>query len=107
MKSLIFLTVFSLSLIAKAGDTNKPLSQTLSEKVKAALIIPESLKHAQTSQKITVYFMVDANGNVTEANADTCNKETRTDIERQFLKLNLKGLTPGVYNCIDVSFVIG
>lgn len=102
---LALLTGFTIN--AKANDnTNVPLAQSLSRKVQAALVMPQSLKQQTKTQKITIYFAVNECGEVTEVNARTANKEAKADLERQFMQLNFKGLQPCLYHSIDVSFVV-
>ena len=74
--------------------------------MQSALVIPEAFKQKHVFCKITVFFAVDAEGKVIDATVSSQNKELRADLEHQFMKLNLKGLKPGVYNSIDVSFVV-
>jgi hypothetical protein len=108
MKTTILLSALLLSFIGniKASDTNNELTQSLSKKVQAALVMPEALKQQAKTQKITIYFTVNETGNVTEVNAITNNKKAKADLEKQFTQLNFKGLQPCVYNSIDVSFVV-
>lgn len=104
LKSLLLIVaLFSTFTTALAGTHDKGPS-LFSKKIKAALSTPSSLKSG-SSEKITVYFVVDAEGKVTEANAKTTNKEAKQHIEKQFMTLNLKGLTPCVTNTVDVHFV--
>ncbi len=105
--TVILALLLSFTTIVKANDdTNISLNQSLSKKVQTTLIMPDALKHQTKTQKITIYFAVNENGEVTEVNARTNNKEAKADLEKQFSQLNFKGLQPCAYNSIDVSFIV-
>lgn len=109
MKTIIIISALLLSFtsISKAHDgTNQVLIHNLSKKVQATLVMPEALKQQSKNQKITIYFAVNENGEVTEVNARTNNKQAKADLEKQFRQLNFKGLQPSIYNSIDVSFIV-
>jgi hypothetical protein len=109
MKTITIILALCLCFIfnVKANDeTNVSLTQSLSKKVQATLMMPDALKHQTKTQKITIYFAVNENGEVTEVNVRTNNKEAKADLERQFTQLNFKGLQPCVYNSIDVNFIV-
>ena len=107
MKTISFLiALFASVACVQANTTDKSLTQLLSQKVQAALVMPESLKNQGKAQTISIWFAVDEEGNVTDVTANTKDKETKADLEKQFRQLNFKGLRPCVYNGIDVSFVL-
>ena len=103
---LIIALVAGFNVNATSNIDATTLNQILSKKVQTGLSMPQALKQECKTQKITIYFSVDDCGDVVEVNAKTTNKAAKADIEKQFLKLNFKGLKPCVYNSIDVSFII-
>jgi hypothetical protein len=106
MKTISFLLALLVSTYSFANSPDKTPMQLMSQKVQAALVMPESLKEQGKTQTISIWFSVDENGNVTDVTANTKNKEAKADLEKQFRQLNFKGLKPSVYNGIDVSFVV-
>ena len=101
-KSPFILLVLFLSLSGitiAAGDKPK----TFTQKIQAALSAPKQLK--SHSEKVTVCFVVNGEGNVVEANAKTQNADIKRHLEKQFLGLNLCGLEPCVTNSITVNFI--
>lgn len=72
--------------------------------------MPESMKQNAAlypnGQKVTVSFVVNEQGNVTEASAKTKDMNAKKDLEQQFMKLNFKDLKSGVQHEIDINFVI-
>lgn len=107
MKTISFLIALMLfATYSPANSSDKALMQLMSQKVQAALVMPESLKEQGKAQTISIWFSVDEAGNVTDVTANTKNKEAKADLEKQFRQLNFKGLKPSVYNGIDVSFVV-
>lgn len=107
MKTISFLiALIVFTTYSHANSTNKSLVQLMSQKVQAALVMPESLKEQGKAHTISIWFTVDESGNVTDVTANTKNKEAKADLEKQFRQLNFKGLKPAVYNGIDVSFVV-
>jgi len=107
MKTISFLIALLLfATYSPANSSDKALMQLMSQKVQAALVMPESLKEQGKAQTISIWFSVDEAGNVTDVTANTKNKEAKADLEKQFRQLNFKGLKPCVYNGIDVSFVM-
>ncbi len=105
LKSLIFLLCFFSLSVNAATDGEAPL-HALSKKIKSALNMPEALKKQKQPQKITIYFVVNECGDVTEADAKTENKDAKADLENQFMKMNFKGLQPCVRNSVDVNFIV-
>lgn len=107
MKTISFLiALLVFGTFAQANTTDKSLVQLMSRKVQSALVMPESLKQQGKTQTISIWFSVDENGNVTDVTANTKDKDAKADLEKQFRQLNFKGLSPSVYNGIDVSFVV-
>jgi hypothetical protein len=106
MKTISFLLALLVTTYSFANSPDKTAMQLMSQKVQAALVMPESLKEQGKAQTISIWFTVDENGNVTDVTANTKNKEAKADLEKQFRQLNFKGLKPSVYNGIDVSFVV-
>lgn len=103
--SLLIALIF-VANYAPANSPDKALVQLMSQKVQASLIMPESLKEQGKTHTISIWFSVDEEGRVTDVTANTKNKEARADLEKQFRQLNFKGLTPSVYNGIDVNFIV-
>lgn len=97
---LVLSFIFAMANVSLAHN-DKPKSFT--QKIQAALSTPKQLKN--TSEKVTVCFIVNADGNVIEVNAKTKNTDVKKHLEKQFLGLNLCGLEPCVTNTIDVNFV--
>lgn len=109
MKTIIFslVLILGITLTTNANNgTDGALYQNLSKKVQSSITAPETLKQENQTQKITVLFAVDEQGKVISATAKTKNKTVKSDLEKQFLGLNLSGLEPFVYNSIDITFVI-
>ena len=105
LKLIVFAISMLVSTTAFPGDDKSNL-KLLSQKVQRMLKTPEAIKEHKASQKITVYFSVNENGDVTDVLARTDNKEIKQDIENQFRCMNFKGLKPSVTNSIDVTFVV-
>lgn len=97
---LLIALISSLSTVKAASDKPK----TFSQKIQSVLSTSKQLK-TTASEKVTVYFAVNSDGNVVEVNAKTQNEEIKKHIETQFLNLNLSGLQPCVTNTVDVNFV--
>lgn len=107
MKTIIILIALTVNVsLSLANNTDKSVIRLMSEKVQASLVMPESMKQLGKNQTVSIWFSVDDNGCVTDVTANTKDKEARTDLEKQFRQLNFKGLNAGVYNSIDVSFVV-
>jgi hypothetical protein len=105
IKSLILVLVL-LSGILKSNNTTDDSLKSASLKIKESLKMPADLTHGNRSQKITIYFSVNENGDVVKVNVKTKNIEVKKDLENQFLQLNFKGLKPAVSNSIDVNFKV-
>jgi len=56
-----------------------------------------------SEQRISICFVVDDNGNVTEVNVKTNNQKIKRQFERQFFSLRFKDLEPCVINCVEVG----
>ncbi len=97
----ICLSVNTINATVPGADKNK-----LIKKIQNALSTPETVKHKNKSEKITVYFCVNAEGKVIEANAKTSNKDIKQHLEKEFLTLTLPDLKPCVTNTIDINYVI-
>lgn len=108
MKTLSFFIAFILFANYSQANVSpdKSLAQQLSQKVQTSLVTPEAFKHQSGSQTVSIWFCVDESGCVTDVSANTKNKEAKADLEKQFRQLNFKGLSPDVYNSINVSFVV-
>lgn len=107
MKTILtFILAITLSTLAQANNTDRSVIQLMSRKVQQSLVMPESLKQHGKAQTVSIWFVVDSEGCVTDVTVNTKDQEARADLEKQFRQLNFKGLTPGVYNGIDVSFVV-
>lgn len=104
VKSPLLLIAFLISLSTAVAAKDKP--KTFSQKIQAVLSTSKQLKTTAATEKVTVYFVVNDDGNVTEVNAKTQNAEVKKHIESQFLSLNLCGLQSCVTNTIDVNFVV-
>jgi hypothetical protein len=103
---LIVISLVTLNPIVNAGNNTDLSTKDLREKVKQSISTPESIKERHRSQKITVYFTVNGNGQVIEANAKTQDKKAKEDLEKQFLRLTFEGLKPCVRNSIDINFLM-
>jgi hypothetical protein len=101
---ILFLAVISSQLKANNGtaDVLKNASHTIKENLK----MPVELAQEHCSQKITIYFSVNENGDVTKVNVKTKNLEVKKNLENQFRHLHFKGLKPSVLNSIDVNFKV-
>ncbi|MBL7919181.1 MAG: hypothetical protein JNJ40_02640 [Bacteroidia bacterium] len=106
MKNLLLVLTICLSVnTIKATETGADKNK-LVKKIQTALSTPESVKHKNKSEKITVYFCVNAEGKVIEVNAKTSNKDIKQHLEKEFLTLTLQDLKPCVTNTIDINYVI-
>lgn len=85
------------------GSNDKPKS--MSEKIRSVLATTKQLSTTSKSEKVTVCFVVNDDGQVTEVHAKTTNAAIKKHIETQFMSLNLCGLQPCVTNTVDVNFV--
>lgn len=97
----ICLSINTVKATVTGADKNK-----LGKKIQSALSTPETVKHKNKSEKITVYFCVNAEGKVIEVNAKTNNKEIKQHLEKEFLTLTLPDLKPCVTNTIDINYVV-
>ena len=105
LSMIVFLLALSFTRVAMAGDDKNGL-KALSNKVQRFIKTPEALKGQGSTQKITIYFSVNANGDVIDVIAGTENTAVKKDLENQFSCMNFKGLKPDVTNSIDVVFVV-
>lgn len=99
---LLSLTLFTNQAFSSNTDKGK---SPFSKKIQSALSTPKCLKNKAAAEKITVCFVVNDNGDVTEANAKTENAELKGQLQNQFMAMNLKGMAPCVTHSIDVNFV--
>lgn len=95
-----FFLLGQVSAISKDNGKNK-----FSKKIQAVLSTPKCLKGKANVEKITICFVVNENGDVTEAAAKTANPEVRAHLQKQFMTLNLEGMAPCVTHSVDVNFV--
>ncbi len=106
MKNLLLLLAICLSVnTIKAAETGADKNK-LAKKIQSALSTPETVKHKNKSEKITVYFCVNTEGKVIEVNAKTNNKDIKQHLEKEFLTLSLPDLKPCVTNTIDINYVV-
>lgn len=110
MKTLTSL-LFCLSFIvvthqASALSLSDKGKNPFSKKIQSALSTPNCMKDKAAAEKITVCFVVNELGDVTEAFAKTENPELKAQLQKQFMSMNLKGMAPCVTHSIDVNFVI-
>jgi hypothetical protein len=106
LKSLVLLLSLVCLTSASANNGGDNSTKELSEKVKHSITTPESIKEKRHSEKVTVYFTVNKEGQVIEANAKTSDKKAKEDLEKQFLRLKFNGLNPCVQNSVDIHFLI-
>jgi len=106
MKNLLLVLAICLSVNTINATETGTDKNKLVKKIQSALSTPETVKHKSKNEKITVYFCVNAEGKVIEANAKTNNKELKQHLEKEFLTLTLPDLKPCVTNTIDVNYVI-
>jgi hypothetical protein len=109
MKTLkLLVLVLSLAYVTSASANNggEVSTKELSDKVKQSITTPASIKEKRHSEKITVYFTVNTEGQVIEVNARTTDKKAKDDLEKQFLGLRFEGLNPCVQNSVDIHFLI-
>jgi hypothetical protein len=102
IKILVLIFILSGASLS-AGESNNV--SELSKKVKRSLSVPESMKQKGGCEKVTIYFMVNEKGDVIEVNARTSDKLAKDDLEKQFIRMNFKGLAPCLLNSIDINFV--
>ena len=100
--ALLALTLGSFFVKANNGsEVAIETEKTIKEHVKfPKLILP--VQHQQ--QKVEVVFTTSENGNVNFVLAKTDNKEIKTEIEKQFSKLNLNKLKANVAYSIVLNF---
>jgi hypothetical protein len=106
LKSLIVVLALVFSSQTFAGNNNDNGGNKLfSKKIQKVLSAAKVKSNSGKSEKVTVNFVVNDNGDVIEACAQTSNKEIKQYVEKQFMTLNLKGLQPCVTNTVDVNFI--
>jgi hypothetical protein len=105
LKSLVFTLAIIFTISQASALTNDKGGNKFSQKIRSVLSTPKCLKNKSTTEKITVCFCVNENGDVTEVSAKTNNPEIKAHVEKQFMTLNLKGLQPCVTNTVNVAFV--
>ncbi|MES2512745.1 MAG: hypothetical protein V4580_01320 [Bacteroidota bacterium] len=103
---LLILVLVLLTETLKANDGTADILKSASLKVQESLKMPLELAQQKHSQKITIYFSVNDNGDVVKVNVKTKNPEVKKNLENQFRHLNFKGLKPTVSNSIDVNFKV-
>lgn len=105
IKSLLLVLAMFI-LIGQVGATTGDKGKSaFSKKIQSALSAPKDLKTKSGPEKITVSFVVNEQGDVTEACAKTNNSEVRQHLQKQFMGMNLQGLAPCVTHSIDVNFI--
>jgi|SRR6218665_1331245 len=102
---LLVLALFILIGHVGATTTGDKGKNAFSKKIQSALSAPKGIKPKSGPEKITVCFVVNEQGTVTEACAKTANPEVRQNLQKQFMGMNLQGLAPCVTHSIDVNFV--
>lgn len=108
MKTFAQILFFFSLLISNAGYSNngeEAINKEISNKLRKAVIMPESLKGKHGPHKVTVTFLVNEEGRVTEVYAGTKDREAKRDIENQFLQLYFNELSPCVRHSIDINFL--
>ncbi|MES2681338.1 MAG: hypothetical protein V4635_15695 [Bacteroidota bacterium] len=103
-RSLLLALALITGPVLTSGAHNGDKGPNFSAKIRSVLSTPNCFKNKTAHEKVTVCFVVNQNGNIIEANAKTNNAEVKQHLEKQFLGLNLKGLTPCVTNTVDVNF---
>lgn len=106
MKATILSICLFLMSISVNANNGEETARDISHKIKESVNMPESLKQKHRSEKITVNFVVNESGKVTEASAKTKDAEARRDLEKQFLQMKFEGLKPCVVNTIDINFLL-
>ena len=104
MKTISLFFALFLSVGMEAGNA----AGENSKQIKTSLVMPESMKkqasHHPEGQKVSVYFMVNENGQVIESDARTKDPEAKRDLDSQFMKLNFTGLAPCVRHEVEINF---
>ena len=99
--ALVALTLGSFLLKANNGNEIAVATEkTIKEHVK----FPKLILPIQKDQRIEVIFTTSENGNVNFVLAKTDNKEAKTEIEKQFSKLNLNKLKANVAYSVVLNF---
>jgi hypothetical protein len=99
--ALVALTLGSFLLKANNGnEVAMETEKTIKENVK----FPKLILPIQQQQKIEVVFTTGENGNVNFVFAKTDNKEAKSEIEKQFAKLNLNKLKANVAYSVVLNF---
>lgn len=105
-KSLIVAITLLTCTVSKANNGEETISKEVGNRVKQSVITPESIKQKKITQKITVCFLVNENGKVTEVNVCTKDLAAKRDLENQFMNLCFKELAPCVRHSIDINFLL-
>lgn len=100
--ALTIFTAFSIH----ANNGEELVLKEVGNRVRQAVKMPESMKGKNGSHKVTVNFLVNEEGKVTEVQAQTKDKDAKRDLENQFLHLTFKELAPCVRHSIDVNFLL-
>jgi hypothetical protein len=106
LKSLLIAITICATSFAHANTGEEAISKEISNRVKHSVIMPQSLKQKNAEHKVSVCFLVNEEGKVTEVNALTKDKEAKRDIENQFMGLSFKELAPCVRHSIDINFLL-
>jgi hypothetical protein len=105
MKTIALISAFFLLSLSNNAN-NDSEKDMIGKKISQALTMPESLKQKSQNEKVSIRFVVNESGNVSEVNALTKDLQAKRDLEAQFMKLTFKGLPACVTNSIDIHFVL-
>jgi hypothetical protein len=106
LKSLLAAIVVFTFVSARANTGEEITLKEVGNRVKHTVIMPESMKQKHGTHKITVRFLVNEEGKVTEVSAETKDKDAKRDLENQFMNLCFKELSPCVRHSIDINFLL-
>ena len=106
--TLSCLLVFGLTSAASAhnpaeGRTN---AKSISKKIEASVSLPKELRTPGFSQKVKVFFTVDAKGNVNYGAAATKNAELKKSIEMQFKQICFTELKANTAYNVEIKFIV-
>ena len=103
-KACLLTVALSLGTMGMRASENNPVNPALKEASKmigSSVKLPEEYRKAGTNMRVTVFFSVDANGQINKAVVKGGNAELKQTLEKQFIHMQLSGLSvDSVYSIV-------